>query len=230
MAIKNKFYRTSQHSGVGSTVMFWAINGGGYVSDLEKAHIYTHEEAQSQVDMGHFGDNEFPISVEHVDSLSMWRVDHQYLDPDVYSYPTCIDQNDEYVAYKKQCWDGNDLGFASISGLSFTFDYSSARTFNAKELDSMIADGDCDSWVFVAKSATDDIARRTFQFKNINRRKMILGAGIIGVKKKTRRSTTGKTRWNCPECGRISWQHNPYHFAGCADFVCSGYKELRGDY
>ena len=53
---------------------------------------------------------------------------------------------------------------------------------------------------------------------------MILGAGIIGVRKKTPRTATGKTRWNCPECGRISWQHNPYDFAGCSDFSCSAWR------
>ena len=42
------------------------------------------------------------------------------------------DPNNEYVAYRKGCWDGNDLGFAAI--LSHSYDYSEARVFNEEEV------------------------------------------------------------------------------------------------
>lgn len=47
---KDKFYKTSSHGGCGSTVMFWAINSAGYVTNIDEAHIYSHEETQKEAE------------------------------------------------------------------------------------------------------------------------------------------------------------------------------------
>jgi len=211
---KNRFYKTSCHGGVGSNVCFHGIQGAGYVTNLDESHIYTLEEAQKEVNSGHMRNHpeqELFLSADHVDALCVWKVDCQYIK---FKYPEVKDPNDEYVAYKKQCWDGNDLGFASE--LHFSYDYSSARVFTSEQIEKI----DFDGWVVVPKFHTDEIARRTFQYKNINRRKMISCAGVIGIHKPRRRSTTGKERWNCPTCGKINWQYNPYDFEGCNDSNC----------
>ena len=215
--MKNRFYKTSSHGGCGSTVMFWAVNGNGYVTDIDEAHIYTHEEMQHEVNEKYYCEATIPLSSDHVDALSTWRVDCQYIIEDDH-YPNSVDPNNEYVAIKKQCWDGNDLAFSN--GLGFGYDYSKSSTFNsvAAELEDNNSD-----FYFVPKSITDQLARRTFQTRNINRRKMIQGAGIIGVRKQRESTSSGKTRWNCPTCGKISWQYNPYNFDGCTDWLCDSY-------
>ncbi|EKO3929594.1 hypothetical protein GAW91_000177 [Vibrio fluvialis] len=193
----DRFYKANGY--VGSSVLFWAMNGRGYTTNIDLAHVYTREEVQCDVDNGWLRDeDEFPLSADDVDSLSEWRVDCQYVKK---TYPEFTDPNDEYVAYRKGHFDGNDLGFAAI--LSHGYDYSSARVFTEEELATINTEG----WVAIPKYHTDEIARRTFQKKNINRRKMITGAGIIGVRKKRRSQATGKTRFNCVICGKIVWEY-----------------------
>ncbi|MBF4275557.1 hypothetical protein, partial [Vibrio anguillarum] len=100
-----------------------AINGSGYTSDLDKAEIYTLDQAQQDVDNGWLRDGyEFPLSADHVEELAQWRVDHQYIEK---TYPEFTDPNDEYVAYQKGKYDGNDLGFADGND-NFNFDYKKA--------------------------------------------------------------------------------------------------------
>jgi len=212
--MKDEFYLTSPHNWVGRNVAFWGKNGNGYTSNLDEAEIYTREKMQKKVSDGHlrhYPNEEMPLSASHVNELSEWRVDCQYVNKE---YPEHKDANGEYVAYRKGCWDGNDLGFASI--LSHSFNYESARTFTEEQI-SVI---DFDGWVVVPKSHTDEIARRAFQGFNINKRKMVQGAGIKGCRKPRESKTTGKVRWNCPCCGKISWQWNPYEFEGCNDINC----------
>lgn len=221
----NRFYKTSSHGGCGSTVMFWAVNGKGYVTNIDEAHIYTHEEMQKEVDDKYCCGETIPLSVSHVNELSTWRVDCQYIDDD-FHYPYSTDINDEYVAFKRQCWDGNDLSFGATLGESF--DYSKANVYHSEDVDRFIEAKNI-HWVFVPKSITDILARRTFQSSNINRRKMIQGAGIIGIRKPRSRQGSGKTRFNCPTCGKIHWQFNPYDFDGCDDRMCDGYNHNKWD-
>lgn len=214
---RNRFYKTSPHGGVGSNVAFYGIKGYSYVTDVDKAMEYTLEEAQKCVDDGlrFCREREIFLSADHVDALTRWKVDCQYVE---LAYPDVKDPNDEYVAYQKNCWDGNDLCFAAKVGKNF--DYSKALTLNESDL----TDIDLVDWVIVPKFHTDEIARRVFEYDSINRRKMISGAGLIGIHAERKKvATTGKCRWNCPTCGKISWQYNPYDFEGCADTKCKGY-------
>lgn len=212
---RNRFYRTSQHGGVGSTVMFWRVDGAGYTSNIDEAHVYTLEEAQGQIDSGHFCNNEHPLSADHVDELSEWRVDSQYLSAGH------SDKNDQYVLVKRGKWDGNDVPF--MMGVYSTTNYALAEVFTmqqAKNLSSRLSV----SVEIYPKTMTDEVARRTFQFKNLNRRKMITSAGIVGCRKQRESTATGKTRWNCPGCGKLSWQWNPYDFDGCKDHMCDEFN------
>lgn len=214
---RNRFYKTSPHGCVGSNVCFHGVKGNGYVTNIDDAHVYTRNEAQEEVNRGWLRSSrseELFLSADHVDELSIWKVDCQYV---ALMYPESKDPNDEYVLYRKDYWDGNDLGFASE--LSHNFDYSKARVFNEQQLKGL----DTHGWVVIPKFHSDEIARRTFQEKDINRRKMISSAGIVGIKKQRDSHSSGKTRWNCPECGKIVWQYNPYEFMSCSDIECSAY-------
>jgi hypothetical protein len=161
------FYKTSSHGPVGSSVMLHAINGEGYVTDLEKAHVYTEEQVKEEVRKGwlrSYPHKEGFLNILDIEPLATWRVDCQYLE---LKYPKFKDLKDEYVLYKKSCWDGNDLGFAD--GLSYNFDYSKSRVFNEMELTSLDFK---DKWVAVPKSHTDEIKRRTFQEHNLRHLKI----------------------------------------------------------
>ena len=79
---RNRFYKTSCHGGVGSNVSFHAIDGKGYVTDIDKSHVYTLAEAQEEVSKGWIRTSktqELFLSSDHVDELSVWKVDHQHV-------------------------------------------------------------------------------------------------------------------------------------------------------
>jgi len=216
--MKNRFYMTSPHSWTGKNVMFHAIGGNGYTSNIDEAQEFSHEEAQKKVSNGHCrncNEQEMPLSADHVDAVSTWRIDCQYVNK---TYPEFKDVNDEYVAYKKNCWDGNDLKFSS--GLDSSFDYSLAMVLTSEDVDPYIENKN-ENLVFVPKSHTDEIARRTLSRNNIDRRVMVQGAGIKGIRKPRVRHNSGKNRFNCYCCGKIIWEYaHPDCSMTCGEYSC----------
>lgn len=213
--MKNAFYKTNGF--VGSSVMFWAIDGRGYTSNIDLAEIYTREQAQHDVDNDWLRDkDEFPLCAESVNALSQWRVDHQYVSK---IYPEHQDPNGEYVSVKRNYWDGNDLAFATAL-FGWSFDYIEATVFSKEDVQPYIENNN-QEFYFIPKYHADEIARRTFQKQNINRRKMITSAGIIGLRKKRKSLATGKNRFNCAVCGRMVWEYaHPDDEVICSSVSC----------
>lgn len=199
------FYLRDSRTNVGSSCLFWAKDGCGYTSDLDKAHVYTLEEAQRKFNSRH---TDVPLAARLVDELARERVDCQYL-PAAGEKAGC----DEYVISPKGRWDGNDVYWFTFDFLSVN--YKGAAVFSYRNALARINELGIDANIY-AKSEIDAIARRTFQVANINERKMITAAGIRKPKRKRTRQTTGKTRGNCPHCGCITWGFNPYENYSCA--------------
>lgn len=199
------FYLRSRHGNTGTNLMFHNKNGAGYGTDLDGLSVYTLDEAQKEIN--HDIAN-LPLLKSEVDNKSILAVDCQYLD----SLEDKIDSNDEYIVQKKGLWNGNDIAFVVMGG--YTFNYKEAHVFSSY---GALFNNGYHVW---SKTYLDKIARRTFQEENINTRKMITGPGIKYKKPRKQRPTTGKERWNCPSCGKISWQFNPYDFEGCKDYKC----------
>ncbi|HFQ4860144.1 TPA: hypothetical protein ACGUTL_001101 [Vibrio vulnificus] len=197
-------------------MMFWAIDGRGYTSNIDLAEIYTREQVKRDVDNDWLRDkDEFPLCAESVNALSQWRVDCQYVKK---TYPEFTDPNDEYVLVKKGHWDGNDLAFGT--GIGWDFDYSKAKSFSAFNVKAYIERAH-PTLTIVPRYHTDEIARRTFQKQNINRRKMISGAGVVGLRQKKKRKTTGKNRFNCLICGKLVWEYaHPDDEVICSSASC----------
>ncbi|HDY7487860.1 TPA: hypothetical protein RQL24_003372 [Vibrio vulnificus] len=219
--MKNAFYKTNGF--VGSSVMFWAIDGLGYTSNIDLAEIFTHEEAQRDVDNRCLRNpDEIPLCAESVNALSQWRVDCQYVKK---TYPEFTDPNDEYVLVKKGYWDGNDLAFGT--GIDWDFDYSKAKSFSAFDVEAYI-ERDHPTLTIVPRYHTDEIARRTFQKQNINRRKMISGAGVVGLRQKKQRKTSGKNRFNCLICGKLVWEYaHPDDEVICSSARCAAERQQK---
>lgn len=200
------FYLRDSRTNVGSTCLFWAKDGCGYTSDLDKAHAYTLEEAQRKFNSRH---TDVPLAARLVDELARERVDCQYL-PAAGEKAGC----DEYVISPKGRWDGNDVYWLTFD--MFSVNYKSAVVFSYRRALERINELGIEANIY-AKAEIDAIARRTFQVANINERKMITAAGIRKPKRKRPRQTTGKTRGNCPHCGAITWGFNPYENYSCAE-------------
>lgn len=70
------FYLQDSRSYVGNDVMFWAIGGKGYTTDLRKAQTYTREEAQR---MHKSRPSDIPWAKSYIDSKTRPAVDMQYI-------------------------------------------------------------------------------------------------------------------------------------------------------
>ncbi|HDN9019626.1 hypothetical protein OB953_00150 [Aeromonas salmonicida] len=202
------FYLRDTRTNVGSTCMFWALNGNGYTSNLDKAHIYTLEEAQS-----HFNDRhtDVPLSKALVDELCTVRVDHQYLDE---SQGGEVADGGEYVIHvSRGDYDGNDVYWKAERGC--TANLSDALVLTKDEAEQAMRFLD-DAVIYPFLYAVS-ISRRTFQARNVNERRMITAAGIRKPKRRRERPTTGRTRGNCPDCGKVTWGFIPHETYTCAE-------------
>lgn len=207
----NRFYMLCLRDTVGTNAAFHSRHGNGYTSNIDAAHVYTLEEAQACWDKGR--DIDLPVAADCVDEHAIWHVDHQLLPCETITEPGC----DQYVAYVKGDWDGNDVYWLAGTSLPTT-DFSKAYVHPFPVANS-------EGLVWLPYHLAEKVKRRTFCINLLNRRKMIQGRGLrmpawLKRQKRRARTTTGKTRWNCPCCGRITWQLNPYDYDGCRNFMC----------
>lgn len=214
--MRDRFYLRSSHGDLGSNIVWHRHNGAGYHSDIAQAHVYTLEEAQKEWTES-WGDSQ-PISADHVDALATWKVDHQLIP----SKTVLHDNVNEYVAYQSGRWDGNDVYWLNKLAFSTFTDFSKASVFTRREIDIFLKHQT--DYVVIPFADAEKVKRRTFEASLFNARVMVQGAGLKAtdqIKKNRRRADKEyKTRFNCPECGKISWQHNPHYFEGCLDVNC----------
>jgi hypothetical protein len=202
------FYLRDTRSNVGSTCMFWAENGNGYTTNLDRAHVYTLEDAQRHIDSRH---TDVPLSKELVDAVATVRVDHQYLDE---SKAGLVADCNEYVIHvKRGDYDGNDVYWKAKRGC--TVNLSDAMVLTKDEAEQAMRF--LDDAVIYPFLYVVSISRRTFQVSNVNERRMITAAGIRKPKRKRERHTSGRERGNCRHCGRVTWGFNPYENYTCAE-------------
>ncbi|MDD9228933.1 hypothetical protein PVL97_04610 [Aeromonas hydrophila] len=202
------FYLRDSRGNTGSSCMFWAENGNGYTTNLDRAHVYTQEEAQR-----HFNDRhtDVPLSKALVDELVTVRVDHQYLDE---SQGGLGADGGEYVIHvNRGDYDGNDIYWKAERGC--TVNLSDALVLTKDEAEQAMRFLD-DAVIYPFLYAVS-ISRRTFQARNVNERRMITQAGIRKPKRPRKRQTTGRTRGNCYHCGKVTWGLNPYEAYTCAE-------------
>ena len=204
MKKENEFYLRDTRSDVGNTCMFWRKDGNGYGSSLTDAEIFTYEQAQRYADeKRHF----IPLSKSQVDQVVTIRVDMQ-----------CLELNCDFSEgmivhrYPGQ-YDGNDIFFDNGTG-GYTANYNEAKIYDSMGAITALQN---QSGAVLSKSFLDAICRPTLQADNVNHRKMMTSAGIKYRAPRYKRPTMGKTRGNCPECGKITWDFNPYENAHCSD-------------
>ena len=208
--MSNKFYLRDTRNDVGSNAIFWNKDGAGYGSNLDLLHVYTLEEAQRYHNSRK---TDVPLLKSLVDEYAVWRVDHQYIKKELLNKP---DQHDQYVVVVNDYVWGNDVGF--LTDGEPTYDFKQAKIFTKQEIDKRFPVPYLQhSYSIYALSDIEKLSRRTFPARLFNFADFCVKAGIKPVKPKRKRATMGKTRGNCPVCGRITWDFNPYENAYCAD-------------
>ena len=204
--MKNRFYLACFRDNVGSNVSFQCKEFKGYHTDIDQAHECTLEEAQRK--FNHAREYDLPLSADHVDALAVWKVDHQYL-----PLKSDLSPSDKYVFFVKGIWDGNDVYWTDLNGSKST-NFLHAQVIGRTAAESI----NHNDYVVVPFELANKSKRRTFDFRKVDKRTMVQGAGLKTpehLKKAKRKSLNPKTRFNCPKCGKINWQHNPYDFEVC---------------
>ena len=206
--MKNRFYLACFRDNVGSSVSFQRKEFKGYHTDIDQAHECTLEEAQWE--FNHAREYDLPLSADHVDALSVWKVDHQYIPNNTQPF---TDIHNTYVAFEKGIWDGNDVYWLISENQSTSTDFDQAYVMGAEKAKKLSS-----RFIVIPFDLANKSKRRTFDFRKVDKRTMVQGAGLITpkhLKKVNRRNPNPMARFNCPECGKINWQHNPYDFEGC---------------
>jgi hypothetical protein len=204
----NRFYLASLRDSVGTNISFHRRDGRGYSTDTDQAHVYTRKEAQRAWNNGRKFD--LPLCADRVDALTVMHVDHQGLPIQTVLRDGCR----HYVGFDDYSRDGNDVYWFQGHGPKTT-DFMKAVIFEAPGLYCGL--------IWLPFDVAEALKRRTFSRGKINRRTMTQGAGLVTpalIKRERRRKDSGKTRFNCPDCGRIAWQLNPYIFEGCRNLAC----------
>lgn len=70
------FYLQDSRSYVGNDVLFWAIGGNGYTSDLRQAQVYTREEALRQHQVR---ETDIPWPCDYIKGKTRPAVDCQFI-------------------------------------------------------------------------------------------------------------------------------------------------------
>jgi hypothetical protein len=74
--VSDQFYLQDSRSFVGNDVVWWALSGNGYTTDLRKAQTYSKEEAQQ---MHNARETDIPWPKEYIDQKWRPAVDFQYI-------------------------------------------------------------------------------------------------------------------------------------------------------
>lgn len=73
------FYLQDSRGYVGNDVLWWAKNGNGYTTDLNKAEVYTKEKSQA---MHNSRESDIPWPKDYIDGKTRPAVDMQYIKRD----------------------------------------------------------------------------------------------------------------------------------------------------
>ena len=106
------FYLTSRHGDTGSNVMFHNKGGAGYGTNLDNLRLYSLKDAQEQLG---YDIKSLPLLKSEVDKASILAVDCQHLKEET----TPVDPNNQYVIQITRQWNGNDIAFAVMGGITF---------------------------------------------------------------------------------------------------------------
>lgn len=74
--MSDQFYLQDSRSYVGNDMLFWAVDGNGYTTDMRKAQVYTKAEAVAQHRQRK---TDIPWPKDYIDARTRPAVDMQYV-------------------------------------------------------------------------------------------------------------------------------------------------------
>ncbi|MFK3794779.1 hypothetical protein [Pseudomonas sp. NPDC088444] len=192
----DQFYLQDSRSYVGDNLTFWAKDGQGYVTDLDKAEVFTAEQATSH------RDTDVPWPKTYIDARSHIGVDHQYLR---------LEDAAEQLVSGCPCvlqvvgeWNGNDMVFAR-KVIGRTADFSQAAQVSKEQAEALGNDpAEITLW---PAAYVEQKTRRVVRRDRLAIKEALRGTGIKLAKPKKPR----EMMFNCHGCGRFISDRQRFH-------------------
>ena len=186
------FYLQDSRSHVGDGLTFWGKDRRGYVTDLDKAELFTKEQAISH------RDTDIPWPKDYIDARAHYGVDCQLMDEaasDVQLVSGCR----VYVQAPGD-WNGNDVYWIGFGKVQITADLGRAASIPIEQAREQLADH-LDSGFRKLWSADyiDAIRRRLVWRQDVDLKEALRGTGIKLPKPQRVREMV----FNCGGCGRF---------------------------
>ena len=190
--MSNLFYLQDSRSNVGDGLQFWAKGGHGYVTDLDKAELFTQEQACRH------RATDLPWPKEYIDARAHHGVDHQLMDEAASGAllaPGC-----RVYVHVPGDWNGNDVYWVGSHNGRITEHLDNAVIMTLEEARDRFVDeiGEGRRKIWSA-DYIDTICRRLAHRQNVDIEKALRGTGIKPPKPRRPREQV----FNCHGCGRF---------------------------
>ena len=173
----------------GDRLMFHAINGAGYTTNLDAAHRFTKREAANH---NSFRETDKPWPLAYLVERHELAVDCQYVNPDDVQAALAIEDT-AYLCVAGR-WNGNDLVWRGEG--SRTADLSQAKVFPIDVANAMAAEHGSNLKA-IPKSYADQLARKVVPDGRVNIKAALRGTGVTLAKPPKSRHTPTR----CEHCG-----------------------------
>lgn len=179
-----------EHAYIGDGLSFWGLGGSGYVTDLDKAQVFTKDGACDH------RDTDIPWPKSYVDERARIGVDHQCvtLSEALEQHPDAA----EFYIQKPKTWNGNNLIWLCEDG-AFTSDLSKAVRVPRSHTVNWIGKLGQAGAVVWPCAYIDAHSRRLVERDDVNLKEALRGTGIKLPKPKRPRMMM----FNCSGCGRF---------------------------
>ena len=190
------FYLQDSRSNVGTGAMWWAKDGAGYTTSLDRAELFTRERALKQFESR---ETDLPWQAAYIDERAHRGVDCQTVHKNEGA------EGEAFYAFIEGDWNGNDLIWLTRS-LSRSSDLGKARTFTREEISDLLAD---EFHVTpMEASYIEGKARRLISASSMNHREALRGVHL--KLPKIKRQRLRRYLSNCAGCGRFLSQVQVY--------------------
>lgn len=188
------FYLQDSRSHVGDGLQFWGKDRRGYVTGLDRAEVFTQEEA-----LGH-RDTDIPWPKDYIDARTHWGVDHQVMEQD--ASDALLEPGCRVYVHVPGDWNGNDVYWVGTGG------YPACRLDQAKpfvleyaraEFANHLAQGTRKLW---SADYIETIRRRLVHRQDVDIKEALRGTGIK-LPKPERQRRPRELIFNCVGCGRF---------------------------
>lgn len=188
-----QFYLQDSRNHVGDGLQFWAKDGKGYVTDLDRAELFTKEQACSH------RDTDLPWPKDYIDQRAHYGVDHQLMEQE--ASDAMLVQGCRVYVHVTGDWNGNDVYWVGFNKGQVTEDLGRAANIKLEDAREHfakgIAGGTRKLW---SADYIDTIRRRLVHRQDVDIKKALRGTGI--KLPKPWRPSYGRAM-NCHGCGRF---------------------------